>query len=285
MSDGQVLTGRICTEGESLYYEVRGQGAPLIMIPGAGGDADRYTRVAEILANEYRVITYDRRANARSTLDRPLNFEISQQSRDVTAVLHAAGETRAVVFGNSSGAVIALDMAKTQPQACEAVVAHEPPLARFHPRAKHWQRFYADVYQTAQHWGSSLAAMQFLLGTGLPVRALLRDAQAGRKHTANDKEPRISPAMSSDVLMKHELLPVTNYVPDLEEIKRNGVRLVMAAGQESIDKRRWYAQTAQLLADQLGCDMVAFPGHHGSFLSQPEPWADVLRTVLKRVEA
>jgi pimeloyl-ACP methyl ester carboxylesterase len=45
----------------------------------------------------------------------PQNFEISQQSRDAVAVLRQLGETSALVFGNSSGAVIALDLAKTQP--------------------------------------------------------------------------------------------------------------------------------------------------------------------------
>ena len=74
----------------------------------------------DILSDEYKVITYDRRANARSTINNPQNFEISQQSRDAVAVLRAAGEQSAFVFGNSSGAVIALDMAKTQPQAVRA---------------------------------------------------------------------------------------------------------------------------------------------------------------------
>lgn len=87
------------------------------MIPPAGGDAGFYSFIADIMSDAYKVITYDRRANSRSTMNDPQNFEISQQSRDVVAVLHAAGETSTFVFGNSSGAVIALDMAKTQPQA------------------------------------------------------------------------------------------------------------------------------------------------------------------------
>jgi hypothetical protein len=48
-----VQSGRVTTEGDNLYYEVRGQGLPLVLIPGAGGDADRYTAVAEILSDEY----------------------------------------------------------------------------------------------------------------------------------------------------------------------------------------------------------------------------------------
>jgi alpha/beta hydrolase fold len=113
-------TGRVRTEGDDLYYEVRGHGRPLLMIPPAGGDGWSYAHVADILADESKVITFDRRAHARSTMNNPQNFEISQQSRDAAAVLRAADEQSAVVFGNSSGAVIALDMAKTQPQAVQA---------------------------------------------------------------------------------------------------------------------------------------------------------------------
>jgi hypothetical protein len=35
-----VQSGRLTTEGDELYYEVRGQGQPLLMIPAAGGDGD-----------------------------------------------------------------------------------------------------------------------------------------------------------------------------------------------------------------------------------------------------
>jgi pimeloyl-ACP methyl ester carboxylesterase len=53
------------------------------------------------------------------------DFEISQQSRNVVAVIQAAGETFVFGFGHSSGAVIAGDVAKTRPQAVRAVVAHQ----------------------------------------------------------------------------------------------------------------------------------------------------------------
>ena len=126
---------------DELYYEVRGQGQPLLMIPPAGGDGWQYSYVADILADEYKVVTYDRRANARSTMNYPQNFEISQQSRDAVAVLHAVSETCAFVIGNSSGAVIALDMAKTQPQATRAVIVHEAPIPGILPRPREMATF------------------------------------------------------------------------------------------------------------------------------------------------
>ena len=53
-----VKTGYVNSEGDDLYYEVRGTGAPLLMIAGGGGDAGFFFLVAEILAGEFKVITY-----------------------------------------------------------------------------------------------------------------------------------------------------------------------------------------------------------------------------------
>src|SRR5689334_16550852 len=133
-----VKVGCVETEGDELYYEVRGAGQPLLMISGGGGDAGFYSLVADILSDEYKVITYDRRGNSRSTRNEPQNFEMSQQSRDAVAVLHAAGETSAFICGNSGGAVIALDIAKTQPQIAQAIIAHEPPVTHLHPDGEKW---------------------------------------------------------------------------------------------------------------------------------------------------
>ncbi len=277
-----VQPNRVTTEGDTLYYEVRGQGQPLLMITPAGGDGWQYSYVAEILGDEYKVITYDRRANSRSTINPPQNFEISQQSRDVVAILHAVGEESAFIFGSSSGAVIALDVAKTQPQAVRALIVHEPPLACVHPDRKKWQRFFAAVYAMSFRFGSSLAALRFMLGAGLPAWQLIKASKFVNVHREQSKEPYLSSRVATDVLVKQELLPVTNYLPDVEAIKKNNVKVIMAAGKISLDNNRFYAQTVPILAEQLACEMVIFPGHHGSFMDMPVEWANALRTVLHK---
>lgn len=280
-----VHASTVTTEGDDLYYEVRGQGQPLLLIAPAGGDGWQYSLVADILADEYKVITYDRRANARSTMNYPQNFEIGQQSRDAVAVLHAAGEASAYVLGNSSGAVIALDMAKTQPQAVRAAIVHEAPLARVHPDALKWQRFFAAVYLTAFRLGTSLAAVRFMLGAHLPVVKLIKATGGINAHRAESTVAYQSDSDATEVLVKLELLPVTNYLPDVEKIKRDGVTMFVAVGQWALSKDTWYAQGARILATDLGCDFVTFPGHHGSFMDMPEEWAAALRDVLHRAAA
>ena len=52
--------------------------------------------------------------------------------------------------------------------------------------------------------------------------------------------------------------------------------------QMFLEKKRFYAQTAQILAEKLGCEMVTFPGHHSSFMDMPNEWAAMLRSVLHK---
>jgi hypothetical protein len=52
-----VTTGRVTTEGDELYYEYWGQGQPLLMIPAEWGDAGIFTFVADVLGDEFKVIT------------------------------------------------------------------------------------------------------------------------------------------------------------------------------------------------------------------------------------
>jgi pimeloyl-ACP methyl ester carboxylesterase len=58
---------KVTVNGTKLYYEVRGSGPSLLMISGALGDAAYHTKIAELLSNEFTIVTYDRRGNSRSS--------------------------------------------------------------------------------------------------------------------------------------------------------------------------------------------------------------------------
>ena len=270
-----VQTGWVLTEGDELYYEVHGQGPPLLMIPGGGGDSRLYSFVTDILCDEYKVILYDRRGNARSTRNDPQNFEISQQSRDAVAVLQAVGETSALVFGSSSGAIIALDMAKTHPQAVRAAISHEPPTVRVLPDSKKWLHYFAGLHHTAYSVFAPIAILRFGLMIGWPVINGMRKADI--PHESGDRMRE-----NDDFFMQQELIPVITYKPDVEQIKHNRAKVFMAAGKWTLDMQKVYGRTVPILAEMLGCEMVTFPGHHNSYVEVPEAWSAVLRDILHR---
>lgn len=271
--ESTVQTGFITVEGDDIYYEVRGSGVPVLMIAGAGGDSWWYSNVATVLGNCYKVITYDRRGNAKSISRRPQNFELSQQSRDAVAILNAVGEASAHIVGCSSGAIIALDIAIKYPRSARTIIAYEPPLIRIHPRSNRLHRFVSTIYHNAFHYGSAFASLRFALGVGAPITAMLKGAKEQQHQLNTVVETRSQRNVADEFL---ELGTVTNYNPDLDAIRKNGVKVLPAAGRESLRKKRFYAQTAAILAQKLGCEIVVFPGHHISFYDRAAAWADTL---------
>jgi pimeloyl-ACP methyl ester carboxylesterase len=115
--------------GTELYYELRGKGPPVLFIMGATGDAGHFEAAADMLADEFTVVTYDRRGNGRSP--RPADWDTTtpeEQAGDAAALLDALGLTQAAVFGTSSGANFALCLLIRHPKAVRGGILHEPAL-------------------------------------------------------------------------------------------------------------------------------------------------------------
>src|ERR1700693_3002705 len=70
-----VKTEMLKVPGASIYYEVRGSGPVLLMMPGGPADAGAFSRIAPGLEADYTVVTYDPRGLSHSTLDGPVNDE------------------------------------------------------------------------------------------------------------------------------------------------------------------------------------------------------------------
>ena len=277
----QLTTGAVETEGDALYYECRGHGHPLLMIPGGLGDAGIYTFVADLLADEFRVIAYDRRGQSRSTRHEPQNFELSQQGRDALAVLRAAGEQSAIVFGSSGGALVALEMARAHPHAVAAVIAHEPPVIRILPDADEWLAFVARLYLTALTESDEKAFAAFLASIVMPPTD--PDPELGASPVFGEIDRRQRASGSAQFVMRHELVPFSRYMPDVAALRAGGIPFFLALGRVTSEAGAWYGRAAPILAEQLGCELVEFPGHHGSYMVNPRDWTASLRELLHRI--
>ena len=96
----------LSVNGADLYHEVRGSGPPVLLIMGATGDGGHFDRLADRLADQFTIITYDRRGNGRSA--RPPGWTTTsndEQADDAAALLRSLGEAPALVFGTSLGAI------------------------------------------------------------------------------------------------------------------------------------------------------------------------------------
>jgi len=284
-----VKCGRINTEGDELFYKVRGSGKPIIFIAPGGGNGDNYLELADLMANNYKIITYDRRANARSTRNFPNEFTIEQQSRDVIAIIKAVNEEKAFVFGNSSGGVIALDLVSNHSDYVLSAFVHEAPVANVHPKKDDWKMFFQSCYDLAKEKGASAGAKKFFFGIQMPAIALILATIKSRKYekheiTLNDltqAELKIKLKDATDVLVLNELIPVTGYVPDIEKLKKNKSKIIIGRGEYGIKKKTWYAEVSEILSKHIECDLVTCPTHHGSFMDKPKEWAVLLKKYFK----
>jgi len=274
-----IRTDQVTIEGDDLVFDVRGTGAPVILLPGTPGDATAYRLIADPLAADHTVITYDPRGFGRSTGREPRRYEIGQQARDIVAVLHAAGFDRALVFGNSAGAEIGLELAENHPEVVEGLVAHEAPVIRVLPDAGEFQRRIAEIYRTAWIEGSKPAFFDFLLLTQLPFNAgkPFTQAEVDAIRPNADGLPGLDFA---DFYVKYQMLPLTNYKPDLAAIRANGVKVVAAAGAESLDLP--FGRTSRRIAEELSVSFATFPGNHGSHTdpTTADAWLAALRDAL-----
>lgn len=130
------IKGYADNQGIKLYFERRGQGEPLILIAGGGGDAGYFTKLADYLKDTFTVITYDRRGYSRSTRPEANFFNIQEHVADIQAILDEIGFQKAHIVGNSAGAMIALELARMMPEISEKIIVHEPPIVKILPNPK-----------------------------------------------------------------------------------------------------------------------------------------------------
>src|SRR6185437_15513095 len=120
-------TGQRTLQGASLFYKIEGSGPLLLLIQGGDGTAEGMAAIAANLAENYTVVSYDRRGLSRSTIDEGAPpFSLRVHSEDAFRLLSALTTEPALACGTSLGAVIGLDLISRHPEAGRALDAHGP---------------------------------------------------------------------------------------------------------------------------------------------------------------
>ena len=193
--------------GASLYYEVRGSGPVLLMIPGGPMDAAGFAPLADGLADRYTVVTCDCRGNSRSTAEGPKDdLTVGVFADDAHRLLAAVTSEPAYVLGSSGGASYGLDLVARYPEQVRTLVAHEPPVAALLPDAAHWRAFTEEIRDIYRRDGVFPAMQKFGEGVGL----------GGPEPGAEPGPEAMQRMMGNLELFAGYTIPViTNYQPDL----------------------------------------------------------------------
>lgn len=255
----------VTPDGAALHCEVYGQGPALLMVSGAGGDAGYYSAVAKMLSDTFTVITYDRRCNSRSTGNRNVKMSMQQQAEDAYQVIKKLAGGKAIVFGNSGGAIVSLALAKYHPEVVDGMIAHEPPIVKLLPESDPMRGYFDDLREFAIREGNIAGAQKFVAG----VRG------EGQYEWPADVFERV--IGNFDHFFDNEFEAWGSFVPDFEALSNVKFPLIMAAGQE--DRGLHYARPSQIIAEKLGLPWTEFTGYHLPFMERPVEFAATLRAI------
>ena len=104
-----------------LYYEMQGEGYPLLLIRGLGSNADHWYCQIQEFSSRYCVVSFDNRGIGRSEKpDGP--FSISTMARDTVGLMDAIGISKAHILGISMGGMVAQEVALRYPHRVNGLV-------------------------------------------------------------------------------------------------------------------------------------------------------------------
>ena len=96
---------RIDIGDAEIQYESRGDGPPLMLVPGLGGSGSFWKNQIDEFAAHFRVVTHDHRGAGRSTHSR-IAYSVDQMAADTLKLMDGLGIEAAHYAGHSTGGAI-----------------------------------------------------------------------------------------------------------------------------------------------------------------------------------
>ena len=184
----------------------------------------------------------------------------------MSGLLGALGLAPATVFGNSTGALIALATALRSPESVTAAVLHEPTLISV----------LADP-------DGAMSAVQPVIATGMESGGYAGGAEAFLRFAAGPVYDNMSRALqarmigNAEVLFEAEFGPFMSWAPDTQQLTNSGVPIAVLNGEQTAP---FFREAAGWVATQVGTDVITVPGGHMGFLEDPVAFADAVRPLL-----
>ncbi|MDD1531089.1 alpha/beta hydrolase [Bradyrhizobium sp. WBOS7] len=110
-------------DGVNIYYEVHGEGPPLLLTHGYSSTSAMWHGQVDALANEHKLILWDMRGHGRSDYpDDPRAYSEALTVGDMAAILDAVGAERAIIGGLSLGGYMSLAFYRAHPERARALL-------------------------------------------------------------------------------------------------------------------------------------------------------------------
>ena len=108
-------------DGAELYYEQSGNGPPLFLVSGLGGDGRFWTPHVAELAKSFTVVVHDHRGTGRSAMSK-IAYSVAQMADDALQLIDALGFDRVHWCGHSTGGAMGQILAIEHPRRIDRLV-------------------------------------------------------------------------------------------------------------------------------------------------------------------
>src|ERR687898_949012 len=272
MAMDTATTGNLLeANGAKIHHEVRGSGPSVLFIAGATGDSGHFERVAEILSDEFTVVTYDRRANSRSP--RPDGWEetsTEEQSEDAAKLIEDIDLAPIAIVGSSVGAIIGLDLVIRHPDLLRGAILHEPPMTAGMSNPEEVMGAIQQVVEGGMQGGGPRGGCE----------TFFRFVAGDEAFENLDPHLRERMLVNGETFLGTEMGAFEPYRPDEAVLAAVEVPVRVMIGTESAP---FFAESARWLADRTNVELENLPGGHTPYFDRPDEMANTLRPLLREL--
>lgn len=109
--------------GDECYYEITGQGPPLLLVTGLAGVASYWDPNIEALSRHFTVIRYDHRGTGRSARSEQA-YSVELLTEDAIGLMDALNIQKASLLGHSTGGAIGQVLGALHPERLDRLVLY-----------------------------------------------------------------------------------------------------------------------------------------------------------------
>jgi pimeloyl-ACP methyl ester carboxylesterase len=217
------------TNGIKMYYEIHGEGKPLVLIHGGGSTIETtFGGILPLFAQHYKVIAVELQAHGHtSERNAPETFE--QDADDVAELLKQLHINKAYIFGFSNGGSTTLQIAIRHPEIVEKIVVASGAYQR--------EGFINGFFETMQHadlenMPQQLKDAYLKINNDTAALRNMHDKDAARMRAFKDwkdsdlqciKVPALIMNADKDVILNEHALKISRLIPNAELIILPGV--------------------------------------------------------------